>query len=189
MQNKDLQLPIKKEMSRSSITQINNMLPITDDYLKEQAKYLTLDHVKNGADGYAKYALEYPLKDRIICTDLSTKKGKYKDSDGNIVSDTEMSKITKRIFSSIKERNNELIDEYVEFLKNKLTELNFSSNNELNEDETISFSTQTDAIVDCITKSYSQKRESGKMIDGLKPELFEQFVKELSTGSYLPKIV
>ena len=189
MQNKNLQLLNKKEMSRSSITQINNMLPITDDYLKEQAKYLTLDHVKNGAEGYAKYALEYPLKDRIICTDLSTKKGKYKDSDGNIVSDAEMSKITKMIFSSIKERNNELIDEYLEFLKNKLAEFNFSSNNELDESETLSFSMQTDIIVDYITRSYAQKRESSEMIDGLKPELFQQFVKELSTVSYYPTVV
>lgn len=196
MQNKDLQLLVEKAISRPSIinqttiTQIiNNMLPITDDYLKEQAKYLTLEHVKNGADGYAKYALDYPLKDRIICTDLSRKKGKYKDSDGNIVSDPEMSKITKRLFSAIKERNNELIDEYVELLKNKLTEFNFSSNNELDEGETISFSMQTDIIVDYITKSYAQKRESGEMIDGLKPELFQQFVKELSTGSYCSPIV
>ena len=80
MQNKDLQA-----MSRPSITQINNMLPITDDYLKEQAKYLTLEHVKNGADGYAKYALDYPLKDRIICTDLSRKKGKYKAATVDLV--------------------------------------------------------------------------------------------------------
>ena len=150
------------------------MLPITDDYLKEQAKYLNLEHVKNGAAGYAKYALEYPLKDRIVYTDLSRKKGKYKDSD------PEMSKITKRLFSAIKKRNNELIDEYVELLKKKLAEFNFSSNNELDEGETISFSMQTDIIVDYITKSYAQKRESGEIIEGLKPELFQQFVKELS---------
>lgn len=184
MQNKDLQL------FNLSITQIiNNMLPITDDHLKEQAKYLTLEHIKNGAEGYAQYALEYPLKDRIVCTDLSRKKGKYKDSDGNIVSDAEMSKITKRIFSSIKERNNELIDEYVELLKNQLDEFNFSSNNELDEGETISFSMQTDIIVDYITKSYAQKRESGEMIHGLKPELFQKFVKELSSGSCCQKVV
>lgn len=191
MQNKDLQLLVEKAIPSSvSITRIiNNMLPITDDHLKEQSKYLTLEHVKNGAAGYAKYALEYPLKDRIVCTDLSRKKGKYKDSDGNILSDAEMSKITKRIFSSIKERNNELIDEYVELLKNKLDEFNFSSNNELDEGETISFSMQTDIIVDYITKSYAQKRESGEMIDGLKPELFQQFVKELSAGSYCSIIV
>jgi hypothetical protein len=46
--------------------------------------------------------------------------------------------------------------------------------------ETISFSMETDIIVDYITKSYAQKRESGEIIEGLKPELFQQFVKELS---------
>ena len=79
--------------------------------------------------------------------------------------------------------------EYVELLKNKLAEFNFSSNNELDEGETISFSMETDIIVDYITKSYAQKRESGEMIDGLKPELFQKFVKELSSGSYCSTIV
>jgi hypothetical protein len=48
---------------------------------------------------------------------------------------------------------------------------------------------QTDIIVDYITKSYAQKRESGEMIHGLKPELFQQFVKELSSGSCCQKVV
>jgi hypothetical protein len=32
--------------------------------------------------------------------------------------------------------------------------------------------------------AFSQKRQSTEISDGLKPELFHQFVKEVSTGSY-----
>ena len=71
---------------------INNLIPITDDHFKDQVQYLTLEHIKNGANGYVQYALEFPLKDRITCTDFSRRKIKYKDSEGNLVDDPEMTK-------------------------------------------------------------------------------------------------
>ena len=33
--------------------------------LKESIGNLTIDHIKKGPEGYAQYALYYPLKDRI----------------------------------------------------------------------------------------------------------------------------
>ena len=89
---------------------INNMMPLTDEHLQEHIHNLNPLHVQNGASGYAKYALEYPLKDMIVCTDFQRKSCKYKDENGNVVSDPEMTKITKRLFSAIKERNEELIN-------------------------------------------------------------------------------
>ena len=73
-------------------TIINNLTPITEDHLKEQAQFLTIDHVKNGVDGYVKYALDYPLKDKIVCTDFSRRKIKYKDEEGNIIEDPDWKK-------------------------------------------------------------------------------------------------
>jgi hypothetical protein len=167
-------------LNQNTINQvINNLLPITTEHLNNQVQYLTIDHVKNGAVGYAKYALEHPLKDRLVCTDTSRKKGKYKDSDGNIVSDPEMSSITKKLFLAIKERNTELISEYVNDLKEKLD--SFGSNNEMTNEE---MSGMTDDLIDLLTFAFSQKRQSNEISDGLKPELFHQFVKEISTGSY-----
>ena len=69
----------------------------------------------------------------------------------------------------------------------KQTEFNSSSNNEMGEKETIEFSDATNTLVDYITGAYSQKRQSREMSEGLKPELFQQFVKELATGSYRSK--
>ena len=59
---------------------INNLIPLTDDYLKEQAEFLTLDHIKQGALGYANFACDYALKDRITCVDISRRKVKYKET-------------------------------------------------------------------------------------------------------------
>lgn len=198
MQNKDLQDRIQSMAEKaiakpSTINQhnttqiINNLLPITAEHLDDQVQYLTKDHVTNGAIGYAKYALEFPLKDRLVCTDVSRRKGKYKDSDGNIVSDPEMASITKKLFSAIKERNSALIDEHALDLKAKLDEFNSSGNNDLDEADFIEFSSVTDKLVDYITAAYSQKRQSRELSEGLKPELFQEFVKELASGSYLLK--
>ena len=194
MQNKDLQdrmqsmaekaIDKPSTLNQNTINQvINNLLPITTEHLNDQVQYLTIDHVKNGAVGYAKYALEHPLKDRLVCTDTSRKKGKYKDSDGNIVSDPEMSSITKKLFLAIKDRNTELITEYVNDLKEKLEDFS-SDNNEMTNEETIEITRMTDDLIDIVTSAFSQKRQSNEISDGLKPELFHQFVKEISTGSY-----
>jgi len=194
MQNKDLQDRIQSmaekaidkpsTLNQNTVNQIiNNLLPITTEHLNNQAQYLTIDHVKNGAVGYAKYALEHPLKDRLVCTDTSRKKGKYKDSDGNIVSDPEMSSITKKLFLAIKDRNSELITEYANDLKVKLDSFG-SDNNEMTNEETVEITGMTDELIDLVTSVFSQKRQSNEISDGLKPELFHQFVKEISTGSY-----
>jgi len=194
MQNKDLQdrmqsmaekaIDKPSTLNQNTINQIiNNLLPITTEHLNNQAQYLTIDHVKNGALGYAKYALEHPLKDRLVCTDTSRKKGKYKDSDGNIVSDPEMSSITKKLFLAIKDRNSELITEYANDLKVKLDSFG-SDNNEMTNEETVEITGMTDDLIDLVTSVFSQKRQSNEISDGLKPELFHQFVKEISSGSY-----
>ena len=175
-------------VNKNTTTQIiNNLLPITPEHIEDQVQFLTKEHVKNGALGYAKYALEYPLKDRLVCTDVSRRKGKYKDSDGNLISDPEMSSITKKLFSAIKDRNAVLIDEHALDLKAKLDEFNLSEDNEMNETNSIEFSSTTDKLVDYITAAYSQKREAREMSEGLKPEMFYEFVKELASGSYFTK--
>jgi hypothetical protein len=194
MQNKDLQdrmqsMAEKAIAKPSSFNQnttqiINNLLPITTEHLDEQVKYLTIDHVKHGAVGYAKYALEHPLKDRLVCTDTSRKKGKYKDSDGNLVSDPEMASITKKLFFAINERNGRLVTEYANDLKAKIDSFNSSSNNEMTEEEASIHIGMTDDLIDLITSAFSQKRQSNEISEGLKPDLFHQFVKELATGSY-----
>ena len=182
-QNKDLnnriQSMAEKAISKPStinkhITTINNMLPITDAHLQEHIQNLNPIHVQNGASGYAKYALEYPLKDMIVCTDFQRRSCKYKDENGNVVSDPEMTKITKRLFSAIKERNDELTNEYSSELQAKWKALN--STCDINE--------ETNNVLEFVMNVLSQKRQANEMADGMKPELFYSFIRELAAGCY-----
>jgi hypothetical protein len=158
---------------------INNLIPITDEYLKEQAQFLTIDHIKKGASGYAEYALEYPLKDRIFCTDFSRRKINYKDIDGNIVNDPEMSKLSLKLFKSIDEQNTLLTEEYLQELKDKLNTLNNSPNNNMNEEESREFEEQSNAIIDFFFKYSGQRKEIKKVIDGHKSDIINDFVKDV----------
>lgn len=88
---------------------IQNMQPVTSDLLMQSAPNLTLEHVQRGASGYAEYALEYPLKDRIACVDYSRRKIKFKDNEGKLITDPEMVKLAPMFFDSIKDKSSELV--------------------------------------------------------------------------------
>jgi len=156
---------------------INNMLPLTDEHFREQAQYLTLDHIKNGADGYAKYALEYPLKDRVVCVDFSRRKLKYKNADGEVVVDPEMGKISQKLFTAVEDRNTQLIGEYTEQLKNKL--YGSDNNVEMTETEVAELNVQTDYIIDHITEMVGQRRELSDAAKGLKPDMYHSFIRNV----------
>ena len=190
-QNKDLndriQSMAEKAIAKpSTLNQniINNMMPITDAHLQEHVQNLNPLHVQNGASGYAKYALEYPLKDMIVCTDFQRRNCKYKDENGNVISDPEMTKITKRLFSAIKERNEELINEYSAELQAKWRSINASGNSDMDQEESDAFSTQTNDALEFVMNVLSQKRQANEMADGMRPDLFYGFVRELAAGCY-----
>lgn len=118
---KAVERPTYQDNRRSNINQIiNNLQPITEEHLREQAQYLTFDHIKRGIPGYVEYALEYPLKDRIICVDFSRRKIKYKDTDENVITDPEMTKLSQKLFSAIGERNKALILHYLDQMSKKV---------------------------------------------------------------------
>jgi hypothetical protein len=190
-QNKDLtdriQSMAEKAIAKpSTLNQniINNMMPITDAHLQEHVQNLNPLHVQNGASGYAKYALEYPLKDMIVCTDFQRRNCKYKDENGNVISDPEMTKITKRLFSAIKERNEELINEYSAELQAKWRSINESGNPSMDQEESDAFSTKTNEALEFVMDVLSQKRQASEMADGMRPDLFYGFVRELAAGCY-----
>ena len=103
----------------SQINTINNFPPLTQKHFEENAQYLSMDHVKKGVQGYAQYALDYPLRGRVKCTDVSRRKVKYKNEEGETVVDPAMSQLCRNLFSAIKDRNKTLMDEYVDELKAK----------------------------------------------------------------------
>jgi len=120
LQNKLENIAIKaasRSTTTNNNTQINTILqklePITTEYIESKVPNLTIEHIKKGPQGYAEYALTHPFKDRIICVDYARRKIKYKDGEGNSITDPEMTKLATKLFKSIQDRNNSLIQEYM----------------------------------------------------------------------------
>jgi len=104
--------PTISTTKNTQINYIQQMKPVIDDELKDNAQNLTIDHILKGPEGYAQYALEYPLKDRVCCVDYARRKVKFKDPNGNVITDPEMSTLATKFFQSIKDKNKDLIIEY-----------------------------------------------------------------------------
>ena len=138
-----------------------------------------MEHIKNGTDGYVQYALEYPLKDRITCTDFSRRKIKYKDSEGNLVDDPEMSKLSQKFFKAIEEKNSTLINDYLHEIQIQFNILNTNPNNEMNDEETKDFDIRSDGLIDEVFKAKAQKREISDAANGKKPDIYHEFVKDI----------
>ena len=125
---------------------------------------LTIDHIKKGVEGYAKYALEYPLKNRMICSDYSRRKVKFKDKDGNVITDPEMSTLAVKFFESIRERNKELICKYATELKERLGDEN---------------------VMDTVVKLFDYKEAVNRGCDGEKTEFHHDFVRSLCSKTLI----
>jgi hypothetical protein len=95
-------------------------LSITEEWLLENVKFLTIEHILRGSEGYADYFISYPLKDRLH---YSNGVMKFKDVCGELIDDTGGGSVilTKLIFDSVQVRNKEIIMEYC-------TCLNFADN-------------------------------------------------------------
>jgi len=87
---------------------IDNMKPITPEMLLSYTDNLTEEHMLEGKKGITKYFCEYPMKGNVLCTDISRKKIKYKDAEGNIQTDVNLSKLRKGMFESIQPKVNKL---------------------------------------------------------------------------------
>jgi hypothetical protein len=92
-------------------SETNVDLAITEEWLIENAKFLTIEHILRGPEGYADYALSYPLNDRLIEEDYSNPIFvKYKDRKGDIITDYGGKMLTKMLLDSVRERTHELIE-------------------------------------------------------------------------------
>ena len=158
---------------------INNLQPITDAHLVEQSQYLTLDHIKDGVEGYVKYALEYPFKDRIVCVDYSRKKIKYKDQDENIIDDPEMVKLSQKFFKAIEGKNTEIINNQLEILYEQLNELQNDPNNDMNEDETILFQNNSEKLTNKIFAFRDNRIDVMDASKGKRSEICNDFIKNI----------
>jgi len=163
LQNK-LENVALKAVSRptTSKTQINNfiqsMQPITSEHLLEHTPQLTLEHIQKGASGYAEYALEHPLKDRVICVDYARRKIKFKDTDGKLVTDPEMQRLAPMFFDSIKAKSSEIV---------------FAQNTP----------DMDSAMFEQVAKLFNTNADVKNAADGIKNEFLLDFIKHVCSGT------
>ena len=155
---------VQKSTTTVKNTQVNNyiqkMQPITQEYLTNHTPSLTIEHIKKGASGYAEYALEGPLKDRIACVDYSRRKIKFKDRDGNIITDPEMAKLAPMFFDSIKDKSSQLV---------------YSLN-------TVDMDS---AMFEGVAKLFNTNADVKNGATGIKTDFYHDFIKHVCSGSVI----
>ena len=84
-----------------------------------------MEHFKNGIQGLAKYAIDYPLKDRVICTDDSRYQFKWRDGDNDdsVVCDRKMITLVKKLFMALRDKNAQLADVAVKEMRERYFQL------------------------------------------------------------------
>jgi hypothetical protein len=93
-------------------------LSITKQWLLENAKFLTIEHILRGPEGYADYALSYPLNNRLIIDDdyydseHKVEFLKYKDFNGDIIVDVNGLLLAKMIIDSLDDQKKNLMIEH-----------------------------------------------------------------------------
>jgi hypothetical protein len=100
------------ELTSIPTLKVEEIFPITQEWLLENVKFFTIEHILKGPEGYADYFATYVLKDRILVLDNSDAFIRFKDGCGELIDDPGVVILTKLIFDSLRVRNKELIMEY-----------------------------------------------------------------------------
>jgi uncharacterized Zn-finger protein len=100
---------IKRPSNVTNNTNIISLQPLTKNWLNSQACLLSKSHVEKGILGYAEFAKNHSLKDRVKCIDFSRKKLQYIQEDGTAVKDNKGNRISKLFFESIQNENEEIV--------------------------------------------------------------------------------
>lgn len=98
----------------------SSLIPLTEDVFHGALHLLSLDDVLKGAYGYAMFAVKHIFKDRVYCSDISRRKVKYKDENGEIKTDNDMIFLRVKFFTTIKERTKQLLNEYRTSIQEKI---------------------------------------------------------------------
>ena len=112
LQNKLENIALQGIKKSSVVTNNNNNIilqPLTTEWLNTQASLLSRNDVEKGLVGYAEFAKNHSLKDRVKCLDFSRKKLEFLEEDGTLIKDNKGSRVAKLFFQSIQTQNEEII--------------------------------------------------------------------------------
>ena len=164
--------------------QVIQLNPITDQYLSEQAQNFTISHFKNGLDGISEYAIEYPLKNAITCSDQNRQQFNWRDGDNgnNVICDSKMYHLTRKLGKSLKNKSEKLLTEVINEVEEKYNDLitQHSQNNEMIEVEYYQ-----EKLIDLKNLYMDYKDNITKLADGDLGNVIQKFSKLMSMK--LPK--
>lgn len=162
----------------NKINNFNMLQPLTDRDFDDNVENLTIEHIIQGVEGYASFILDFPLKDKLLCVDYNRKKICYKNETGEKIEDPEMTKLSSKIFKSIKEKNNSLINEYLHKLREEEEGL-YSTTDDFNDDseEFNRFNENADYIHNLLMKYLELKNNSIKTSEGINNDMKKDLVK------------
>lgn len=138
---------------------------ITEEWIKENVIYLSIEHIKTGPVGYATFLHEL-LKNRVICTDISRKKFKYLNDKGEWNIDPELLTLSSLLFPFLKDRHKQLSTEYLHYLSSQL---------DVNEINTLSYRMEVARVFS------DHERLLFKMLDGERGPYYTDLIRHLST--------
>lgn len=147
---------------------INNLKPLSEGEMLDYNPMLTIDHIKAGPEGYAQFAIDYSLKDRIACADRSRKKLAYKDESGTIIYDNEGRQLSEKFFKVIQDKNQAMCGEVLSELNSLIDEAQDRDDFE-----------EAEVIIDLTDKIRKWRRQATQAGDGKQNELTGDFIKAL----------
>lgn len=105
-----------------------NMVPLTDEHFKKFSGDLILSDLM-GADAYAQYMVDYPLKDQAYVKNLRDKKVVYKNAEGKLAEDIGGYGILKNITYCHLDQIFDMTNSKIDKLLSQLEELQYDDKN------------------------------------------------------------
>jgi hypothetical protein len=92
------------------------------DKIKDNLDSFTIEYHRQGAEGYGKHALKEVFKNKLVCTDQSRNKFKFKDKHGNIVEDVGLVKCMEAYVDAYKMKAYEIAQDHYQELAKQFSE-------------------------------------------------------------------
>jgi len=167
------------QMKEDIDTEEDMSLNITFDFMKEQSIFLTQEDLLNGVDGLINYSLRYSFKDRLICSEYTSKVLNYKDEENNLITDIGGFQICKKLFKSIENQYRNLYEEYKMYINDECNKYTSNIKSINREEEVEKYHKEIDLMNEPLERLMDEKKEIYKIFKGEENEYLLSFIDKL----------
>lgn len=168
----------EEENNESHEEEYSDLQELTNEYIKDCLKFLTIEHIQNGVNGFAEYAMKYPFKDRIYCSNLEDNILKYK-IDEEIITDIGGVKICQKLFKHLRVPYLNLFKDFKENIYDKIDKYNQLLPNDMTDDQLEIANIETEKINEPLDKLIEQQKEILDTTKGIETEFLFKFIKQI----------